>query len=367
MIVITKGNNNCSSRKDRISQLFSIAKERILILDGSWGVMFQRMNLTEEDYRGSRFSVEKYPSQMKGNNDILNLTRPECVAELHDLYFGVGADITETNTFSSTTIAQKDYGLESQSVFDLNFEGARIARASADQWTEKEPYKPRFVAGSIGPLNKMLSMSSDVNDPGAREVTFDDVYQCYKQQVEALNHGGVHMYLIETITDTLNCKAAIKAIKDLEDTGLEQLPIWISGTITDRSGRTLSGQTVEAFWYSVRHAKPFCIGFNCALGADLMRPYISEISRISDTMVAAYPNAGLPNEMGQYDETPDETSSKVFKWAEEGFVNILGGCCGTTPDHIRAIVKRVEGMQPRNPVKSITALRLAGLEPFELS
>jgi len=349
-----------------MNQLIEIAKQRVLILDGSWGVMFQRMNFTEEDYRGSRFTTDKYPGQMKGNNDILNVTRPECVKELHDVYFEAGADITETNTFSSTTIAQKDYGLETQSVIDLNYEGAKIARASADQWTEKEPHKPRLVAGSIGPLNKMLSMSSDVNDPGAREVTFDDVYQSYKDQIEALNHGGIHMYLIETITDTLNCKAAIKAIKDLEDEGLEPLPIWISGTITDRSGRTLSGQTVEAFWYSVRHAKPFCIGFNCALGADLMRPYISTISRIADTMVAAYPNAGLPNEMGQYDETPEETSDKVLKWAEEGFVNILGGCCGTTPDHIRAIAKSVEGIRPRIPVKSLNTLRLAGLEPFEL-
>ncbi|MCY4233424.1 MAG: homocysteine S-methyltransferase family protein [Bacteroidetes bacterium] len=356
-----------SCRKERINQLFNVAKRRVLILDGSWGVMFQRMNLTEEDYRSERFTIEKYPGQMKGNNDILNLTRPQNVAKLHDEYFAVGADITETNTFSSTTIAQRDYGLDTQSVIDINFEGARIARASADQWTEKEPNKPRFVAGSIGPLNKMLSMSSDINDPGAREVTFDEVYQAYKEQIEALNRGGIHMYLIETITDTLNCKAAIKAIKDLEDDGLEQLPIWISGTITDRSGRTLSGQTVEAFWYSVRHAKPFCIGLNCALGADLMRPHISTIARIADTMVAAYPNAGLPNEMGQYDETPNETSSKVFKWAEEGFVNILGGCCGTTPDHIRAIAKRVEGIQPREPVKNENSLRLAGLEPFELA
>jgi len=354
-------------RQDRIAQLYAAVNQRILVLDGSWGVMFQRMRLTEKDYRGARFSEEKYPGQMKGNNDILSLTRPDCVIDLHDAYFAAGADITETNTFTATTIAQSDYSLDLQSVIDINYEGAKLARESADRWTEKEPHKPRFAAGSIGPLNKMLSMSSDVNDPGAREVTFDEVYQSYLEQIEALNQGGIHLYLIETITDTLNCKAAIKAIMDLEAEGLEKLPIWISGTITDRSGRTLSGQTVEAFWYSVRHAKPFCIGFNCALGADLMRPHIATISRIADTLVAAYPNAGLPNEMGEYDEKPEETSCKVVQWAEEGIVNILGGCCGTTPEHVRAIAKRVAGIRPRIPVQNTNTIRLAGLEPFDLA
>ncbi len=354
-------------RQDRIRQLHAVTKQRILILDGSWGVMFQRMGFEEEDFRGTRFTREKYPGQMKGNNDILSLTRPDCVTELHDAYFAAGADITETNTFSATTIAQSDYALDRKSVIDINYDSAKLARASADKWTEKEPDKPRFVAGSIGPLNKMLSMSSDVNNPGARDVTFDEVYQAYRDQIEALNKGGVHLYLIETITDTLNCKAAIKAIMDLESKGLEKLPIWISGTITDRSGRTLSGQTVEAFWYSVRHAKPFCIGFNCALGADLMRPHIDAISRIADTLVAAYPNAGLPNEMGEYDEKPSETSRKITQWAEDGMVNILGGCCGTTPDHIRAITKSVEGIRPRTPIQGLKSMRLAGLEPFELA
>ncbi len=356
-----------SSRRNRIAQLHEVAQQRILLLDGSWGVMFQRMDLNEDDFRGTRFTTNQYPGQMKGNHDILCLTRPDCVEQLHEIYFSAGADITETNTFSATTIAQRDYGLDSQSVIDINVEGARLARQVADLWTEKEPHKPRFVAGSIGPLNKMLSMSSDVNDPGAREVIFDEVYHAYKDQIQALNHGGVHLYLIETITDTLNCKAAIKAIKDLEEEGLEPLPIWISGTITDRSGRTLSGQTAEAFWHSVRHAKPFCIGFNCALGADLMRPYISTLSRIADTLVAAYPNAGLPNEMGQYDEKPEETSCKVIPWAEEGIVNILGGCCGTTPDHIKIIAQGIEGVAPRVPAPSTNSLRLAGLEPFEIS
>ena len=356
-----------TNRSDRIEQLHAAAKERILLLDGSWGVMFQRMELEEEDYRGDRFTTDKYPGQMKGNNDILCLTRPERVSELHDAYFNAGADISETNTFSATTIAQDDYSLDLQSVIDINFEGAKLARASADAWSEKEPHKPRFAAGSIGPLNKMLSMSSDVNDPGAREVTFDQVYQAYREQIKALNEGGVHMYLIETITDTLNCKAAIKAIMDLEAEGLEHLPIWISGTITDRSGRTLSGQTVEAFWNSVRHAKPFAIGFNCALGADLMRPHIAAVSRVADTLVAAYPNAGLPNEMGQYDEKPDETAGEVGKWAQDGIVNILGGCCGTTPDHIKAIHDAIEGVTPRNPADVSDTMRLAGLEPFELA
>ncbi len=355
-----------TNRQTRISALKAAARERILMLDGSWGVMFQRMGLEEEDYRGDRFDTETYPGQMKGNNDILCLTRPERVTELHDAYFGAGADISETNTFSATTIAQDDYNLDLQSVIDINLEGAKLGRESADRWTTKEPNKPRFVAGSIGPLNKMLSMSSDVNDPGAREVVFDQVYQAYREQIQALNEGGVDLYLIETITDTLNCKAAIKAIMDLESEGMDKLPIWISGTITDRSGRTLSGQTVEAFWNSVRHAKPFAIGFNCALGADLMRPHIAAISRVADTLVAAYPNAGLPNEMGQYDEEAHQTANSVGAWAKDGLVNILGGCCGTDPEHIAAMVKAIEGVKPRDPAAPSSAMQLAGLEPFEL-
>ncbi|HEX6865781.1 MAG TPA: homocysteine S-methyltransferase family protein, partial [Caulobacteraceae bacterium] len=238
--------------------------------------------------------------------------------------------------------------------------------AAADRWTEKTPDKPRFVAGSIGPLNKMLSMSSDVNDPGARSVTFEEVYQAYRDQVAALHEGGVDLFLIETITDTLNCKAAIKAILDLQDEGHEALPIWISGTITDRSGRTLSGQTVEAFWNSVRHAKPFAIGLNCALGAELMRPHIADLARIADTLIAAYPNAGLPNAMGEYDEKPDETAAMLREWAQSGLVNIRGGCCGTTPDHIRRLSEAVAGVAPRAIPERSPAMRLAGLEAFEL-
>jgi len=352
------------TRQERIAALKTAAKDRILILDGSWGVMIQKRGLDEADYRGDRF--RDAPGQLKGNNDLLCLTRPDIIADLHDQYFAAGADISETNTFSATSIGQAEYGLEA-AVRDINLEGARIAREAADRWTAREPGKPRFVAGSIGPLPVMLSMSSDVNDPGARKVTFEQVYAAYSEQVRALHEGGVDLFLVETITDTLNCKAAIKAILDLEDEGYEPLPIWISGTITDRSGRTLSGQTVEAFWNSVRHAKPFAVGLNCALGAELMRPHIAELARIADTLVSAYPNAGLPNAMGEYDETPDETGHALHQWAEDGIVNILGGCCGTTPDHIRHVADEVRGLKPRQVPERPTAMRLAGLEPFELA
>lgn len=351
-------------RADRIAALHAAAKDRILVLDGSWGVMIQRRELAEAAFRGERFA--DHPVQMKGNNDILCLTRPDVIADLHDQYFAAGADITETNTFSGTTIAQDDYQLSADDVFDLNREGARIAREVADRWTAREPHKPRFVAGAIGPTNRMLSMSSDVNDPGARGVTFDQVYTAYRHQVRALHEGGVDLFLIETITDTLNCKAAIKAILDLADEGLEPLPMWISGTIVDRSGRTLSGQTAEAFWHSVRHAKPFAIGFNCALGGELMRPFIAELSRVADTLVAAYPNAGLPNAMGDYDEQPHETAHFLEEWARSGLVNIVGGCCGTTPEHIRHVADEVAGLPPRAIPERPTAMRLSGLEPFEL-
>jgi 5-methyltetrahydrofolate--homocysteine methyltransferase len=351
------------TRSERIEALKRAAKERILILDGAWGVMIQRRELSEADFRADRF--KDHNGQMKGNNDILCLTRPDIILDLHHQYYAAGADISETNTFSATTIAQDDYHLGAEVCWDINTEGAKLARQAADEWTAKEPHKPRFVAGSIGPLNKMLSMSSDVNDPGARLVTFDQVYEAYKAQIKALNESGVDLYLIETITDTLNCKAALKAIMDLEDEGLEALPIWISGTITDRSGRTLSGQTAEAFWNSVKHAKPFAVGFNCALGADLMRPHIAEMARVAECLVAAYPNAGLPNAMGQYDEQPHETAHELHEWAKDGLVNILGGCCGTTPDHIKHVADEVAGFAPRQVPIRPKALRLSGLEPFE--
>ncbi len=352
------------SRADRIAALRAAARERILVLDGSWGVMIQRRGLSEAEFRGARFA--DHPVQMKGNNDILCLTRPDVVADLHEQYFAAGADITETNTFSATTIAQEDYRLSPADVTDLNVEAARLARAAADAWSAREPARPRFVAGAMGPTNRMLSMSSDVNDPGARGATFDEVYAAYRQQARALHEGGVDLFLIETITDTLNCKAAIKAILDLADEGLEPLPIWISGTITDRSGRTLSGQTAEAFWNSVRHARPFAVGFNCALGGELMRPFIAELSRVADTLVAAYPNAGLPNTMGEYDEQPHETAHFIEEWARSGLVNIVGGCCGTTPEHIRHVAEGVAGVTPRAIPERPRAMRLSGLEPFEL-
>jgi len=351
------------TRQDRIARLKQIARERILVLDGSWGVMFQKEGLTEADFRHGHFESHNHP--LKGDNDLLCLTRPDLVTKLHDAYFAAGADISETNTFNATSISQADYQLES-AVREINLEAARLGRESADRWTANEPDKPRFLAGAVGPLNRTLSISPDVNDPGARGVTFDQVYAAYREQVLALHEGGVDLFLVETIFDTLNAKAAIKAIMDLEDDGLEPLPIWISGTITDRSGRTLSGQTVEAFWNSVRHARPFAVGLNCALGAELMRPHIAELSRVADTLVSAYPNAGLPNAFGEYDETPQQTGHFIEEWAQSGLVNIVGGCCGTTPDHIRHIAQEVSGLPPRRPAERPTALRLSGLEPFEL-
>ena len=352
------------NRTDRIAALKAAARERILVLDGSWGVMIQRLKLDEADFRGEQFAGHNSP--LKGDNDLLCVTKPDVVADLHDQYFDAGADIAETNTFNATTISQSDYGLES-AVEAINLAAARLARESADRWTAKTPDKPRFVGGAIGPLSRTLSMSADVNDPGARSVTFDEVHAAYLQQARALHRGGVDFFQVETIFDTLNAKAAIKAILDLEDEGLERLPIWISGTITDRSGRTLSGQTVEGFWNSVRHARPFAVGFNCALGADLMRPHVAELSRLADTLVAAYPNAGLPNAFGEYDEEPHQTAAMLEEWAAGGLVNILGGCCGTTPDHIRAIARAVEGKKPRAIPERPRAMRLSGLEAFELA
>jgi 5-methyltetrahydrofolate--homocysteine methyltransferase len=352
------------TRADRIARLKQISRERILVLDGSWGVMFQREGLTEEDFRLGHFEEHTHP--LKGDNDLLCLTRPDLVTKLHDAYYAAGADISETNTFNATAISQADYALEG-SVRAINLAAARLAREAADRWTASEPDKPRFVAGAIGPLNRTLSISPDVNDPGARGVTFDQVYEAYREQALALHEGGADLFLVETIFDTLNAKAAIKALMDLEDDGLEPLPIWISGTITDRSGRTLSGQTVEAFWNSVRHARPFAVGLNCALGAELMRPHIAELSRIADTLVSAYPNAGLPNAFGEYDETPEQTGHFIEEWAESGLVNIVGGCCGTTPEHIQHIAQEVSALPPRRPAVRPPALRLSGLEPFELA
>jgi 5-methyltetrahydrofolate--homocysteine methyltransferase len=349
---------------ENFAALKAAAAKRILVLDGAWGVMIQRQNFTEAEFRGERF--DDHPLPVKGDNDLLCLTRPEFITSLHDAYFEAGADIAETNTFNATSISQADFGLQGAAA-DINFAAARLARESADRWTAITPDKPRFVGGAIGPLNRTLSMSSDVNDPGARQISFDEVHAAYTEQARALQAGGVDFFLVETIFDTLNAKAAIKAILDLEDEGLEPLPLWTSGTITDRSGRTLSGQTVEAFWHSVRHARPFAVGFNCALGAELMRPHVAELARITDTLVAAYPNAGLPNAFGEYDEEPCHTAAHLGEWAESGLVNILGGCCGSTPEHIRQIAQAVEGLPPRPIPTRAPALRLSGLEAFELA
>jgi len=352
------------SRADRIAALKAAARERILVLDGSWGVYLQGKGLTEADFRGDRFAGHNLP--LKGDFDVLTLTRPDIVASVHDDYYEAGADIAQTNSFNANAISQADYGLVAE-VREMNLAAARIAREAAERWTARTPDKPRFVAGSIGPTNRTLSISPDVNDPGARTVTFDEVHAIYAEQARALHEGGVDLFLVETVFDTLNAKAAIKAILDLEDEGLEPLPIWISGTITDRSGRTLSGQTVEAFWNSVRHARPFAVGFNCALGAELMRPHVAELSRLADTLVAAYPNAGLPNAFGGYDELPEETACHLEEWGKSGIVNIVGGCCGTLPDHIRHIAQSVAGVTPRKAAERRPAMRLSGLEAFELA
>jgi 5-methyltetrahydrofolate--homocysteine methyltransferase len=320
-------------------------QERILIIDGAMGTMIQRHKLGEADYRGERF--KDWPSDLKGNNDLLSITQPAIVEGIHKEYLEAGADIIETNTFNSTAIAMADYGMGSLA-YELNLESARVARKAADEYTARNPSRPRFVAGAIGPLNKTLSLSPDVNNPGYRAVTFDEVASAYTEQIKGLVDGGVDLLLIETIFDTLNAKGAIYAIKKyFRDTKKKELPVMISGTITDASGRTLSGQTLEAFYISISHANPISVGLNCALGATEMRSHIEELSQIASCYTSAYPNAGLPNAFGEYDEQPHETAHIIESWAEEGFVNIVGGCCGTTPDHIRHIAEQVKKFKPR--------------------
>ncbi|HMO61047.1 MAG TPA: homocysteine S-methyltransferase family protein [Ferruginibacter sp.] len=320
-------------------------EKRILVIDGAMGTMIQRHRPTEATYRGERF--KDWPCDVKNNSDLLNLTQPDIIEGIHRQYLEAGADIIETNTFAATTIAQEDFKLEDY-VHELNVQGARLARRAADDYTAKNPSKPRFVAGAIGPLNRTLSLSPDVNNPGYRAVTFDQVAQAYKEQIKGLVEGGVDLLLIETIFDTLNAKAAIYAARNFfRENNLPQLPIMISGTITDASGRTLSGQTLEAFYISVMHANPLSVGLNCALGASEMRPHIEELSQIAACYVSAYPNAGLPNAMGEYDEAPEQTGHYLEDWAKEGWVNIVGGCCGTTPDHIRHIAEHVKTIAPR--------------------
>ena len=329
----------------RGAALPGILAQRIAVLDGAMGTMIQRYKLTEADFRGTRFA--DHPKDLKGNNDLLVLTKPDVIGEIHRQYLEAGADIIETNTFGTTTVAQEDYGLEAFA-YEMNVAAARLAREACDAFST--PDKPRFAAGALGPTPRTASISPDVNDPGARNVDFDTLRAAYYEQAKGLLEGGVDLFLIETIFDTLNAKAAIFAVDELmEDTG-ERLPVIISGTVTDASGRILSGQTVTAFWHSVRHARPLAIGLNCALGAALMRPYIEELSKAAgDTPISCYPNAGLPNPMSDtgFDETPDVTGRLVGEFAAAGFLNIAGGCCGTTPDHIRAIAQKVAAYRPR--------------------
>ncbi|WP_149277256.1 homocysteine S-methyltransferase family protein [Pareuzebyella sediminis] len=324
-----------------------ILQKRILVLDGAMGTMLQRYKFTEADFRGQRFKDWEYPLQ--GNNDLLSLTQPKAIADVHRKYFEAGADIVETNTFSSTTIAMADYHLEGV-VYELNYEAARIAKKVADEFTEKEPDKPRFVAGSIGPTNKTASMSPDVNDPGFRAISFDALRIAYKQQAEALLDGGVDMLLVETVFDTLNAKAALFAIEEVKEERNIKVPVMVSGTITDASGRTLSGQTAEAFLISIAHIPLLSVGFNCALGADQLTPHLEVLAKKSDLPISAHPNAGLPNAFGEYDETPEEMAEQIKEYLEKGLVNIVGGCCGTTPEHIKALSTLVKNYEPRKLV-----------------
>jgi 5-methyltetrahydrofolate--homocysteine methyltransferase len=324
--------------------LYQNLQQRILVLDGAMGTMLQRYQFTEEDYRGERF--KNWESPLKGNNDLLSLTQPHAIEAVHRKYLEAGADIIETNTFSATTIAMADYHMEDL-VYELNYESAKIARKVCDEFTALTSEKPRFVAGSIGPTNKTASLSPDVNDPGYRAITFDELRIAYKQQAEALLDGGSDILLVETIFDTLNAKAALFAIDQIQEERKIQIPIMVSGTITDASGRTLSGQTAEAFLVSISHLNLLSVGFNCALGAKQLTPYLETISNNSEFYISAYPNAGLPNAFGQYDESPEFMAEQIREYAEKGLVNIVGGCCGTTPDHIAAIAKIVKNYQPR--------------------
>ena len=328
-----------------MTNIFDILKERILVLDGAMGTMIQQYKFSESDYRGLRF--KDHPSSVQGNNDLLSLTQPDAIKTIHEKYLEVGADIIETNTFSSTSIGMADYKMESI-VYDINFESAKIAMISAKKYTDLNPDKPRFVAGSIGPTNRTASMSPDVNDPGYRAVTFDDLVESYSEQINALIDGGVDILLVETVFDTLNAKAALFAIDVILEKRELEIPIMVSGTITDASGRTLSGQTVEAFVASLSHIPLLSIGFNCALGADLLLPYMKRLSNISEFYTSAHPNAGLPNAFGEYDQTAEEMSLLIKEYLESKCVNIIGGCCGTTPKHIKLIAEQVKNFSPRN-------------------
>src|SRR5579863_4445 len=351
-----------SARRTRIERLKHMLGQRIVVLDGAMGTMIQRQRLEERDFRGERFA--RHGRDLRGNNDLLTLTRPEVIAGIHQAYLAAGADIIETNTFNSNSVSQADYGLQAL-VPELNYKAARLARAAADEFA-RSCGEARFVAGALGPTTRMSSLSPDVNDPGFRSVSFDDLVATYLDAARALLLGGVDLILIETVIDTLNAKAAIYAIHTLFDEIGMKVPIIVSGTITDASGRVLSGQTAEAFWNSIRHAEPLAVGLNCALGGSALRPYIQELARIADTYVCAYPNAGLPNAFGEYDESPPETAEILCEFAESGLVNIVGGCCGTTPEHIRLVGEGLKGRVPRKIPATLPKCRLAGLEPLNI-
>lgn len=344
-------------------QIEAQLKQRILLIDGGMGTMIQGYKLEEQDYRGERFA--NWHCDLKGNNDLLVLSQPQLIKEIHSAYLEAGADILETNTFNATTIAMADYEMESLSE-EINFAAAKLAREVADEWTAKTPDKPRYVAGVLGPTNRTCSISPDVNDPGYRNVSFDELVEAYSESTRALIRGGADLILIETIFDTLNAKACAFAVDSVfEELGVA-LPVMISGTITDASGRTLSGQTTEAFYNSLRHVRPLSFGLNCALGPDELRPYVEELSRISESFVSAHPNAGLPNAFGEYDLSPEDMAEHVKEWASSGFLNLIGGCCGTTPEHIRQMAQAVEGVTPRALPDLPVACRLSGLEPLTI-
>jgi methionine synthase I (cobalamin-dependent) len=349
------------TRQQRIAALKAAAAERILIMDGAMGTMIQRYRFDEAAYRGARF--REHPKPVKGNNDLLVLTRPDAIAAIHDGYLEGGADIVSTTSFNSQRISLADYGMEDLA-FELNVAAAKLARASADVAEAKAPDRPRFVAGAMGPTNRTASISPDVNNPGFRGVDFDELVEAYGEQARGLIEGGADILLIETVFDTLNAKAAgFAALQAFDALGVE-LPLIVSGTITDRSGRTLSGQTPEAFYFSLRHLQPFAVGLNCALGAELMRPYLAEIAAVAETLTIAYPNAGLPNAMGEYEEGPHDMACQLGPWAKEGLLNIVGGCCGSTPEHIAEIAAHVSQHPPRQVPKLERKMRLSGLEPF---
>ena len=352
-----------STRSRRVAALEHALRERILVLDGAMGTMIQRYRMDEEDFRGARFA--DHPSPLKGANDLLSLTCPDVVREIHEGYLAAGADIVETNTFNATAVAMADYGLES-AAYDINLASARLARAAADAFTARDPSRPRFVAGALGPTNRTASISPDVNDPAFRNIGFDELAEAYTEQTRGLLDGGADMLMVETVFDTLNAKAALFAIRSLLDQRGLDVPVLVSGTVVDASGRILSGQTVEAFLNSVRHADPFAIGLNCALGADALRPHVEELATRADLPVSCHPNAGLPNELGEYDETPESMAAHMGEFARAGFLNIAGGCCGTTPEHIQAIADAVAGLPPRRPPRIERRTRLAGLEPLNL-